>query len=120
MGLDIFFTKKKSERIGYFRKVNFLVRYFGDLGFDIDNQTPFSIWKEDAEILLSRCNQVLNDHSKASELLPTMDGFFFGDTDYDEYYFKDVEEVRDFVMDILLPKFEELDSDENIVFETWY
>ena len=28
MGLDIFFTKKKTSVVGYFRKVNFLVKYF--------------------------------------------------------------------------------------------
>lgn len=27
----------------------------------------------------------------AEELLPTQGGFFFGDTSYDEYYFKDIE-----------------------------
>ena len=60
MGLDVFFTKIKSEQIGYFRKVNFLVKYFEDLGFDVANQIPFRISKEDTEVLLSRCNQVLN------------------------------------------------------------
>lgn len=27
MGLDIYFTKMKTSNVGYFRKVNFLVRY---------------------------------------------------------------------------------------------
>ena len=120
MGLDIYFTKRKSEEIGYFRKVNFLVKYFEDLGFDVENQIPFRISKEDAEVLLSRCNQVLKDHSKASELLPTMSGFFFGSTEYDKDYFEDVKEVRDYIKNTLLPKFEELGSEEEIFFETWY
>lgn len=72
------------------------------------------------EVLLSRCNQVLKDRSKASELLPTMSGFFFGSTEYDEHYFKDVKEVRDYIKNTLLPKFEELGSEEEIFFETWY
>lgn len=120
MGLDIFFTRKKVDNIGYFRKVNFLVRYFGDLGFDIPNQTPLSIKKEDVEELLERCNQVLEDHDKAPELLPTMRGFFFGSTNYDQYYFEDVKEVRDYINDTLLPIFEDLGEDEYIFFETWY
>ena len=120
MGLDIYFTKRKSEEIVYFRKVNFLVKYFEDLGFDVENQIPFRISKEDTEVLLSRCNQVLEDHSKASELLPTMNGFFFGSTEYDEYYFKNVKEVRDYIKNTLLPKFEELGSEEEIFFETRY
>jgi hypothetical protein len=32
------------------------------------------------------CEQVKQDPRKASELLPTTDGFFFGGTDYDEWY----------------------------------
>lgn len=49
-----------------------------------------------------------------------MEGFFFGSTDYDEYYFGDVREVRDYVKDTLLPEFDKLDSNEEIYFETWY
>lgn len=120
MGLDIFFSKKKETTIGYFRKVNFLVKYFGDLGFDIDNQTPFAISKEDIEVLLSRCKQVLKNHDLAEELLPTMEGFFFGSTDYDEAYFDDVKRVRDYIKNDLLPKFDELQENETIYFETWY
>lgn len=120
MGLDIFFTKKKETSIGYFRKVNFLVSYFADLGFDVENQTPFEISKEDAEVLLSRCKQVLKNHNLAEKLLPTMDGFFFGCTSYDESYFDDVKKVRDYVKNELLPKFDELEEGEKIYFETWY
>lgn len=120
MGLDIFFTKRKEETVGYFRKVNFLVKYFEDLGFDTPNQTPLEITKENVTALLERCNSVLADHSKAEELLPTMEGFFFGSTEYDSHYFDDVERVKVFLEDILLPKFDLLDSDEAIYFDTWY
>ena len=120
MGLDIYFTKKKSKEIGYFRKVNFLVRYFEDLGLDTTNQVPLQINKEDVEILLHRCNQVLEDHSRASELLPTMSGFFFGSTEYNEYYFEDVKMVRDYIKNTLIPEFNNLEEDEEITFEIWY
>lgn len=120
MGLDIYFTKKAIAEIGYFRKVNFLVKFFEDRGFDTPNQTPLRITKEDANELLSRCDKVLNNHSLAETLLPTMEGFFFGSTDYDEYYFEDVKEVRDYVKDTLLPQFDKLGSNESIFFETWY
>lgn len=120
MGLDIYFTKKTTEEIGYFRKVNFLVKFFENIGFDTPNQTPLRITSTDAEELLSRCDKVLNDHSLAETLLPTMEGFFFGSTDYDEYYFEDVEEVRDYVKNTLLPQFDKLESNEAIFFETWY
>lgn len=120
MGLDIFFTKRKDTNVGYFRKVNFLVSYFTDLGFDVENQTPFEVNKEDVEILLSRCEQVLENHDLAGELLPTMEGFFFGSVDYDDAYFGDVENVKTYIEDKLLPQFDDLQDDEKIYFETWY
>ena len=120
MGLDIFLTKKKRTNIGYFRKVNFLVKFFEDKGFDVPNQTPLAIMREDAEELLSKCEEVLKDHSKGPELLPTMSGFFFGSTDYNDYYYDDVEAVRDYVKDKLLPEFDTLEEEENIYFEIWY
>lgn len=120
MGLDIFFKRRQSKDIGYFRKVNFLVKYFADLGFDVYNQTPFIINKEDVEELLSRCNKVLKDHSKAKELLPTMDGFFFGSIEYNNNYFDDVLKVRDYVDSELLPQFDDLENNESIEFSTWY
>lgn len=120
MGLDIYLTKKKRSEIGYFRKVNFLVKFFEDKGFDVENQTPFEISKEQAKELLERCKEVLKDNSKGQELLPTMDGFFFGSTDYDEYYYEDVKEVKNYIEKTLLPEFDALKDDESIYFETWY
>lgn len=118
MGLDIFFETHKV--IGYFRKVNFLVKYFGDLGFDIENQTPFCINKDQVTELRDRCQEVLDNHDKAEELLPTMSGFFFGSTDYDEYYFDDVKQVLEYCEETLLPMFDNLDNKEDIYFSTWY
>lgn len=83
-------------------------------------QTPLRITREYAEELLSRCKQVLEDHSLAETLLPTMSGFFFGSTEYDEYYFENVQEVYDYVENVLLPAFDDLIDGESIYFETWY
>ena len=120
MGLDIYFTKRKEEEIGYFRKVNFLVKYFENLGFDVENQTPFKINKYDVKDLLNRCDQVLKNHDKAPELLPTMGLFFFGNTEYNEDYFNDVKEVKDYIKNILLPEFDNLSDEEEIYFKIWY
>lgn len=49
-----------------------------------------------------------------------MSGFFFGNTDYDEYYYQNVENVRDFCKKDLIPEFKKLNSDEYIEFSTWY
>lgn len=120
MGLDAFFFVRSEDHIGYYKKVNFLVKYFLDRGYTVENQTPLRIDKEDIEELLSRCNQVLEDHSKAPELLPTMSEPFFGSTDYDEYYFIDVHKVKGYIEDILLPSFNKLKDNEEIYFEIFY
>ena len=36
-------------------------------------------------------NVVLEDRQQASKLLPTQRGFFFGGTEYDEWYWQDLE-----------------------------
>ena len=37
--------------------------------------------------------QIIKDPSVAEELLPTTEGFFFGSTDYDQYYLQDIEDT---------------------------
>jgi hypothetical protein len=122
MGLDIYFEKRKTEYsdLAYFRKVNFLVLFFEkQLCCEIENMTDLEVEKDNIEELLCRCNEVLADHSLAKTLLPTIGGFFFGSTEYDEYYFKDVERVRDTCIE-LLPEFDDLADNESIIFKIWY
>jgi hypothetical protein len=126
MGLDIFFFRRNrnknidAEEVSYFRKVNFLVRFFGDKGFNIAEQIPLEITKGMCEELVKRCRTVLNDVTTCKELLPTMDGFFFGSTAYDKYYIQDVEEVLKKLETNILPAFDNLQDTEYITFETWY
>lgn len=120
MGLDIYINRVKRSEIGYFRKVNFLVAFFEKRGFDVENQSPLRLYRYMAKELLDACNEVLKDNSKAEELLPTMSGFFFGSTEYDDYYFQDVKEVRDWVNNTLIPEFDNLGEEEYIEFSTWY
>ena len=117
MSLDIFFTKKKSDVIGHFKEVDFLVRYFEDLGFESGNQSSFEVSKEDIEVLLSRCKQVIKNHDLAKELLPITEEIPFENYGYEENYFKDVEGVADYLEGCLLPKLEELRDGELICFE---
>jgi hypothetical protein len=47
--------------------------------------------RDTLEELLDICKQVRDDHSKAEQLLPTQSGFFYGGTEYDEWYFTDID-----------------------------
>jgi len=100
MGLDITLKTCKSDK--YFRKVNFLIPFVeSKIGCTVENCETVKLTKDNLVELVDRCKEVLADHSKAEKLLPTRDGFFFGGTDYDEWYFDDVKEVQDKVSDLL-------------------
>lgn len=81
-----------DKYVGYFRKVNLLFAYCQNRGILIDEYFAY-ITKAEALDIIDRCKKVLADHDLAGELLPTRSGFFFGSTDYDEWYFSDVEDV---------------------------
>ena len=95
------------KEIAYFRKVNFLLPFFG---YE-ENCSDLEIDKYQVEDLIEACKAVLEDHSKAEELLPTTAGFFFGNTEYNDWYFGDVECVKTTFESIL----EEFDPEEDIL-----
>lgn len=112
------FFKEFEERLYaesdvYFRKVNFVYRYFANKLVD---ECCFAD-KEDIEELISRCDKVLADHSLAEELLPTTSGCFFGSTNYDDWYFQDVEDCKQ-QMEKLLSKYDE-DTDAIYFIMSW-
>lgn len=41
--------------------------------------------------LVDKCKATIANRDQAKELLPTTEGFFFGSTDYDQFYFEDLE-----------------------------
>ena len=87
---SVHFWRGRIMESAYFRKVNFIYRYFGEKLVD----ESCIVTKAEIEDIIERCKKVLADHSLAKELLPTCDGFFFGSTDYDDWYFKDVEDCQ--------------------------
>ena len=80
-----------EEYDAYFRKVNFIFAYYESKG-KLQNEWYALTDADDIDDLISRCEQVLKDHDLANALLPTQSGFFFGSTEYDEWYFSDVKD----------------------------
>ena len=95
-----------EPEVCYFRKVNLLFAYFENQGLMIDQHFAF-MDKETCLDIIDRCKRVLADHSLAGELLPTQAGFFFGSTDYDEWYYHDVENVLKQLTEKALPVYDE-------------
>jgi len=85
-------VKEVSFIVAYWRKSNQIHNWFVENVQDgEDDCGEYYVARESLETLLSICREVLADNSKADELLPTQGGFFFGGTDYDEWYFQGVE-----------------------------
>lgn len=81
-----------SKNVGYWRKANAIHQWFVDHVQDGIDDCDYhrEVTKEDLEELLDVCHEVLCDPDLAEELLPTQSGFFFGGTEYDEYYIEDL------------------------------
>lgn len=105
MGLDMFLFKikkgcnpKENEgkigEIAYWRKANAVRRWFVDnCGYNENSNCEyFEIDKNDIYALLRDAIDVYNKHDAeySARILPTSMGFFFGDTEYDEWYYDNI------------------------------
>lgn len=80
------------EQMGYWRKANAIHRWFVEnTQGGVDECRESYVADEQLAELLDLCRRVSANHALAEELLPTQSGFFFGSTEYDEYYFQDIE-----------------------------
>ena len=83
-----------EEDAGYWRKANAIHKWFVDnVQEGVDDCKEYYVPEEKLKELLSICKEISKNHDKAKELLPTQAGFFFGSTDYDEWYFKNIDDT---------------------------
>lgn len=79
------------ETAAYWRKANAIHNWFvKNVQDGVDDCKEYDVSREQLKELLKLCKKVANKHERAEELLPAVDGPFFGDTEYDEYYFTDI------------------------------
>ena len=91
-----------DEEIGYWRKANFIHRWFVDnVQNGVDDCKEYYVDIEQLQELYDLCVQVKKSPEMAAETLPTQSGFFFGDTAYDEYYLEDLEKTIKILKPIL-------------------
>ena len=90
------------EEAGYWRKQNQIHRWFVEnVQEGIDNCGEYYVSKGDLETLLDLCQKVKADHSLADSLLPSASGFFFGGTEYDEWYFDGIDNTIEILKEAL-------------------
>jgi len=80
----------------YWRKANAIHKWFVDTQADgVDNCQLINVSTESLKELVDLCEQELDNKDDLGLYLPTESGFFFGSTEYDEYYIRDLEYTRD-------------------------
>jgi len=85
---------KVEMEVGYLRKANQIHKWLVDNIQDGEDECQKSYFPEEKIKELKKvCERIILDHKLSETLLPTGKGFFFGNTDYDEYYFDDLKEM---------------------------
>jgi hypothetical protein len=94
MGLDMMIYNSSDTEVAYWRKANQIHNWFCEnLEGDVENCGRTEVSREKMIELVNLCEEVLEkrDTEFNEEHLPTSSGFFFGTTEYDEWYYKDLE-----------------------------
>jgi hypothetical protein len=91
--------------IAYWRKVNWIHNWFVEnVQGGQDNCGEYYVTRDQLKDLKNLCDEIIasRDKDKAMELLPPVDGFFFGkDTVEDNYYWASLAETSNLIHDIL-------------------
>ena len=100
---NVFYIKKE---VAYWRKANAIHKWFVDNiqdGNDDCNEyiVPKSLL---TQRLYTVVRDVLKNREMAETILPTTGGFFFGSTNYDYYYFNDLEYTKSVLEKIMQDK----------------
>jgi hypothetical protein len=93
------------EEVAYWRKANHIHNWFvQNCQGGVDECQTSDVQLEQLEELRDACQTALDNKGNEEAVenaLPTASGFFFGGTEYDEYYYNDCQETIDFINAIL-------------------
>lgn len=126
MGLDMYLFRRKkgdtelpeSEEC-YWRKANQIRRWIVEHTEYPSgaNCVPFVLSKVTLDALVEDCCRVLANHELAPEVLPPSNGFYFGSTAFDEWYYNGLAyTVRSVSALLASTNFDE----EEVVYYEWY
>lgn len=104
-------VEEVTYEVGYWRKANAIHNWFVQNVQDgEDDCKSYHVSHDSILELYNTVIEVLEDHSKAEDLLPPQSGFFFGNTSIDEWYFSDLEHTKK----ILEPIVERIQDDDKV------
>ena len=86
----------------YWRKANAIHNWLVENCQDgVDNCATYYVPREMLEKLRDVCRAVVDGEVTGEEALPTRDGFFFGTTDYDEWYIESLKYTAEKITEVL-------------------
>lgn len=95
------------EQLCYWRKANHIHKWFVEnVQGGEDDCGEYIVSLPELKQLMDVCYEVMTDNSRAEELLPTEGGFFFGSTNYDDFYFTQTSDTYKILKELV----EELES----------
>jgi hypothetical protein len=89
-----------EEQVMYWRKANHIHNWFVQNCQDsVDDCRSTCVSVKNLKNLYDACKKVMEFDavSAPEDILPTTSGFFFGSTDYDEYYYQDIKDTIEFL-----------------------
>lgn len=98
-------AKIKTVKVetGYWRKSNQIHKWFVDnVQEGEDDCGNYYVSRDQLKELREVCRKVLDNHELAEKLLPVQEGFFFGGTGYEQWYFNDLEDTVKIIDDALV------------------
>lgn len=118
VAIDFNSVSEISERVAYWRKANHIHDWFVRNCQDgVDDCREVNVSREQLKELYMACKKILAARNNkktvkklVQKLLPPAEGFFFGGTEIDEYYFQDIEYTMDVIFKAVIMSAEE-DSD---------
>ena len=89
-----------EEQVMYWRKANHIHNWFvQNCQGSVDDGRSTYVSVEDLKNLYDACKKVMefDTASAPNDILPTTPGFFFGSTDYDEWYYQNTKDTIEFL-----------------------
>jgi hypothetical protein len=112
-------VKGITAEVGYWRKANAIHNWFvKNVQDGKDECEEHEVSREQLIALRDTCQKVLADNTLADTLLPSGAGFFFGSTDYDEWYLQGVEHTVQ-VCNNVLEQFFTQTLNDGTVYSQW-
>lgn len=91
-----------TEQVAYWRKFNALHGWFvNECAAGVDECQNINVDEDKMKELLETLKEVSSNFDKAEELLPPVQGFFFGGDEIDEYYKEDVNSTIKIIEELL-------------------